>query len=319
MNEINIGGAEKIGIPKGDDKEPCIQAFEAVTGIEVPRNNGRGLFQESQGVEFYSLKGKDIAGLVDAGVIDVGLTGTDSYYSYANSDQVDMAIIGEAMCSLDLMCMEDDSEVMDRDLGSTTWTKTIPVATDLPMYVDAYAMRCDVPLRAFELPTGMTISGSYEVMPRLLKRLGVKLIADRVDTGETARANGLVNLGEIAKIYPSIVTKKPAQEVEAIDSLDIDMIDATLSKRSRQIGDRAVKSYTLGLMRDDNKATKKLGEEFAEVMRAVYGEGGTRDCENEIADMLAFSIVLARSRNKPVQLGNVLRILIERNQKAVSI
>ena len=94
----------------------------------------------------------------------------------------------------------------------------------------------------------------------------------------------------------------------------IDHIDETVALRSDQIGDQDVTSYTLGLLRDPNKAGKKFGEEAAEVMMAVCGEDSIEAVEGEIADLIYAGLVLAHSRGKTVRLGNVLGILIARNE-----
>jgi phosphoribosyl-ATP pyrophosphohydrolase len=81
--------------------------------------------------------------------------------------------------------------------------------------------------------------------------------------------------------------------------------------------DPSVDSYTLGLLRDPNMAGKKLGEEVLELAMAVTTdeEGETQASEEEIADILYASLVFARSRGREVRLGNVLGILVGRNER----
>jgi len=95
----------------------------------------------------------------------------------------------------------------------------------------------------------------------------------------------------------------------------IDRIDETLALRSDQLDDPSVTSYTLGLLRNQNEAGKKFGQEAAEVMMAVCGEDGIDAVEGEIADLVYASLVLARSRGKAARLNNVLGILIGRNEE----
>ena len=132
----------------------------------------------------------------------------------------------------------------------------------------------------------------------------------------TAKANGLVEIQSLLDVYPAVIVKSSAgsKQQRAASYSDIDRIDAVFARRGSQINDKSAKSYTLGLMRDANKAGKKAGEEFGEVMMAIAGDGNISDCESEIADLTYAQLVAAYSHDKPVKLGNVIRILIDRNQ-----
>lgn len=90
-------------------------------------------------------------------------------------------------------------------------------------------------------------------------------------------------------------------------------IDRTFDERVAQVPDESTKSYTLGLLRDPNKAAKKFGEEVLEYVQAVFEEGGG-DPEEELADFVFGALTLARGRGKDVSLFRVLEILTERNQ-----
>jgi phosphoribosyl-ATP pyrophosphohydrolase len=150
-------------------------------------------------------------------------------------------------------------------------------------------------------------------MPSLL---GVPLVADLVSSGTTAQVNGLVEVQDLLDVYPAIVVKSAvvSGSQKAISYSDIDRIDAVLRQRSMQVNNKSAQSYTLTLMRDANKAGKKAGEEFAEVMMAILNDGNIADCESEIADLTYAQLVAAYSRNKPAKLSNVIRILVNRNQ-----
>ncbi len=95
----------------------------------------------------------------------------------------------------------------------------------------------------------------------------------------------------------------------------VDLIDKTFAARSAQIDDITKLSPTLGLLRDPNKAGKKAGEEFSEALMAIFGNGTVAECENEIADLIYSLLAAGRSQNKTVKLGNILRILIDRNEQ----
>lgn len=210
LTNFDVAGAEMIGIPKGDDKEPCIAAFEEAADIEVPRPRGRELVIESQSKSFVYLKGKDIAGFANEGAIDLGVAGTDSIGAYGPRSGLKSQVIGESMCRFVLMSEEDRAEELDNRLRAQRSGGMMLVATPLPDILNTFAASRDLPIRSAELPSGMTVSGSMEVMPRLLDRWGVELVADRVASGETARENGLVELMAIMDIYPALVQKAAA-------------------------------------------------------------------------------------------------------------
>ncbi len=90
-------------------------------------------------------------------------------------------------------------------------------------------------------------------------------------------------------------------------------IDETLAARQSQIEDMNVTSYTLGLLRNPNKALKKFGEESLEFAQAVIEEDAEAAAQ-ELADFVYAALVLARSSSKAVTLERVMQILVERNQ-----
>jgi ATP phosphoribosyltransferase len=298
--------AKLVLVPKGDDSKPCLQAFEDATGIAVPVFTDRKLEVTAKGRTFLKVKGRDIPGLIAAGYGDIGLTGSDSCEDYMASDNsVACRPFGPPMCRFVLLAPVSKAASVRKRLKNGK--KPLRVATSFPKLLGQCAPDLNI------LPTEIAIRGSVEIMPRLL---GVPLVADLVSSGATAKANGLVEIKTLLNVYPALVVKSSAnaRRRKTVSYGDIESIDAVLRQRSEQVNDESVKSYTLGLMRDANKAGKKAGEEFGEVMMAIAGDGGTADCEGEIADLTYAQLVAAYSRGKPAKLGNVLRILIDRNQ-----
>ena len=300
--------AQLILVPKGDDSQPCLQAFEKATGITVPEFKGRKLEVKANGITFLKVKGKDIPGLIAAGYGDIGLTGSDSCEDYMTSDNsITYQSFGAQMCRFALLVPTAKASTMRKQLKSNR--RYLTVATSFPRLLNKYARIKGIKL----LPTKIIVSGSVEIMPRLL---GVPLVADLVSSGVTAKANGLVEIESLLDVYPALVIRNDvkAKQSKPVLCIDINRIDATLRRRSLQINNPAISSYTLGLMRNDNKAGKKAGEEFSEVLMAIFGNGDTKDCESEIADLIYAQLVSAYSRSKPVKLDNIMRILVERNQ-----
>jgi ATP phosphoribosyltransferase len=208
VENFNVAGAERIAIAKGDDRRPCIEAFEAVTGIEVPDFDGRQLTAMSEGREFFLLKGRDIPGFVDAGLVDIGTTGTDSSEEYTNMDSIRYLAIGEPMCRFVLLSEAENRQAIDDRLRlGRLGSDVLKVATSKPDELDKIANEDKLPIEAVRLPAGMTISGSLEIMPHLMQDMGVKLVADLVASGETAQQNGLAEVRTFSSVYPALVQK----------------------------------------------------------------------------------------------------------------
>ena len=79
------------------------------------------------------------------------------------------------------------------------------------------------------------------------------------------------------------------------------------------LADRALRlpptSYTVKLLLDENKRTKKLGEELAELLRALY-VGSDDDVSEEAADLLYHAAVSLRARG--ISLSTVMQKLLDR-------
>jgi phosphoribosyl-ATP pyrophosphohydrolase len=309
--EIDAASAERIVVPKGDDNEPCVAAFQEATGIEVPEFDSDCLKGTSQGRTFWRLKGRDIPEFISAGLADIGLTGSDSCEEYIDPTNMNINYveIGAPMCRFSLLApwgMEEAAQI-----GLTRGTRPLEAATSFPRLLGKAAAAQDLNVIASGLPA----SGGVEAIPDFA---GLPLAADLVCSGDTATANRMSEIRRLCDVYPALVQRDEAKPFPVKDAAytEINRIDRTLAERSRQITDLAASSYTLELLRDPNKAGKKFGEEVAEAVMDIAGEASTASCESELADVIYSGMVAARSRGIAVQLGNVIRILGGRNLKS---
>lgn len=299
--------AKTVLIPKGDDNQPCIKAFEKATGIIVPKFRARKLEAISSGQTFIKVKGRNIPELIAGGYGDIGLTGSDSCEDFILGDEsISYQTFGEKMCSLALLALESEIEEAKRSLKDQS--KATLVGTSFPRLLNKCANALALNLK----PTRTRLAGSIEIMPRLL---GVPLVADLIATGKTAKANGLVEIQNLMDVYPAIVVRNKVKQPKTTSFDDIERIDMTLANRALQTGNTTIESTTINLLRDPNKAGKKASEEFGEVMMAIFGDGSAAECESEIADLIYSAAVAAYSRNKPVKLASITQTLIERNQQ----
>lgn len=311
MNTINtetVNGAERVLVPSGRDYSPCVEALQGMFDIEVPEFSARQLVVVSGGRTFARVKGKDIPELIAAGAADIGLTGTD--VCQENIDPVygntAYASIGPPMCSFDLMAKAGDAGNVQRQLRGSG--EAVVAITGLPRLLGTLAFEQRLNL----VTAPISLSGSVEAAVQLGWATAV---ADIVQTGTTAEANGLAKVTSLTSIDPAVVWRDASRPyIPELSPATIRRIDTTLDARSEQIPDLTAGSYTLELLRDPNAAVKKFGSEAAEVIQASLEESALQG-ELETADLVYAALVLARSRRKRVSLERVLRELARRNQE----
>ncbi len=307
--------AERIVVPKGDDNKGCIQAFQEVTDIEVPIFSDRAYKAVSQGREFFLVKGKDIPRIVssDRFSVDVGLTGYDSYLEFAGVSAVNLAYqkVGRPMCEFALLAPTDEAErtvwLLDNSMSP------LQVETSFPRLLSGLAATSDLNITV--LNDGL--SGSMEIMPELS---GIRLVADLVTKGDTARANGVTPIRKLIDVYPVLVVKDGSQpETDSPRTYQgIDAIDQTLTARYRAIDDPSQSSYTIRQMRDPNKRRKKVTEEAGEVIIASC-IGTTEELVSELADSVLAGIIDLKVKSEGrLGLGAVIDELIARNVRMTS-
>lgn len=115
--------------------------------------------------------------------------------------------------------------------------------------------------------------------------------------------------GEGKKIVGDVETYRRRWKIGTM----IAEIDATFEERMAEFDDASKQSYSLNLLRDPNKAAKKLGEEVMEFVQSAIEQEATL-AENELADVIFAAITMALSRGKQISLTGVTEILIGRNQ-----
>lgn len=193
--------AENILIPKGDDNRACVEAFQTFTDIEVPTFRGRELMAKSGGKVFWLLKGKDIPGLIASGRGDIGMTGTDSRieYTWGNLDKrLRSERVGAEMCRFSLLSLQEEADRIQRQLDDSRSLQTLSVVTSRQRLLEYYLGNLPI------VPADVEVNGSVEAAMQLV---GAPLAADIVDSGETARQNGLTEVFELGRVYPEILAR----------------------------------------------------------------------------------------------------------------
>lgn len=181
-----------IAFPKGRIGKPLAQFFEREP-LGVPAFTGRGLVCDipAKNLRFLILKDFDVPTYVRRGAAELGVAGSD--------------VLAETECDL--------PRPLRFPFGHCRFALLAPEGTRLP---EGRAVRVATKYvrvtREFFDRKGMAadvvaLSGSVEIAPRM----GLSdVVADLVDTGETMRANGLVEMEKIADVAPHLIVNRGA-------------------------------------------------------------------------------------------------------------
>lgn len=202
MEYLNIvNGAERIGVPNGENNEAYRRTFEAVTGIEIPFTKGRRLDAKSQGRQFFLFKGMDIPARVDDGLIDIGITGTDTILETALWGKIRSQNIGDMICRFSILANPATKDEINRLLTNRPRFSLFELPTSRPRMLNGVASFYDLPFVAMDIE----INGCVEAYA---EATGVGAVADLVQTGETARANDLEEVYALKEIGTAIVWRR---------------------------------------------------------------------------------------------------------------
>lgn len=198
----------RVLLPKGEALEACTAACQENLGIEIPDFEGRKLSAETGEVDVFWLKPRDIPGLIAKGLGDVGFAGTDSVQEYGDPRAISsFRVSDEAMCRFSLLALgEEGKESLDRLFNADARRAgLVEVPTGLPRLLSFAASSGDLPVMPYE--GDFCPSGSIEAYAKLTGSIGV---ADLVQTGSTAKANGLIEFQQLCNIYPEQVERRQA-------------------------------------------------------------------------------------------------------------
>jgi ATP phosphoribosyltransferase len=164
---------------------------------------------KSGGRVFWLFKGKDIPNLIATGNADIGMTGTDSRIEYTygistSEAKIRYERIADAMCRFSLLALDEQSDTIRRQLDETRSMQTLQVVTSRPRLLDYYSGSLPI------VPTNLSVNGSVEAALRLV---GTPLAADIVQSGETARQNGLKEILVLGLMYPEVVARSDYEDV----------------------------------------------------------------------------------------------------------
>jgi ATP phosphoribosyltransferase len=196
----------RIALAKGRLYDPSVERFR-LAGAAPAADAGRRLLLPSADptIEFLVVKPADVPVYVESGAADLGVTGTDVLRE-SGADVLEPLELGFGRCRL----------VVAAPAG--TGYPTLPggitarVATKYPRLAYAHFGARGRPVDV------VTVNGSVEVAPLLNLS---HWIVDLVDTGNTLRANGLVERETILHCGAVLVANRAAQKLKLEAYLDL--------------------------------------------------------------------------------------------------
>lgn len=176
-------------------------------GVELAADAGRKLLIPSSdpAIDFLVVKPGDVPVYVESGAADLGVTGTDVLRE-TNADVLEPLDLQFGFCRL-VVATPSDAPYPSLPGGITA-----RVATKYPRLAQAYFASAGRPVDIIQ------VGGSVEVAPLLNL---AHWIVDLVDTGNTLKANGLVERGTILECGAVLVANRASQKLKLEAYLDL--------------------------------------------------------------------------------------------------
>jgi len=206
-----------LALPKGRLLDPALELLAGL-GVDGVDSESRKLIftDERHGLKLLFLKPADVPAYVTYGAADLGIVGKDILLEQA-PDVYEPLDLGFGFCRL---VVAEPRELWERD-DPAKWS-AVRVATKYPRLTEQYFSERGVQVEIVGL------DGSIELAP--LVGLAERIV-DLVQSGETLRANGLVEVAEIARSTARLIVNRASMKTEhaAVISL-IDQMRKQLTK-----------------------------------------------------------------------------------------
>jgi ATP phosphoribosyltransferase len=189
-----------LALPKGRLLDPALAllAGMGIGGIE-PDSRRLLVVDEAAGLRFILLKPADIPTYVEYGAADLGIVGKDILLEQ-QPDVYEPVDLGFGFCRL---VVAELRELWERD-DPAKWS-WVRVATKYPRLTEAYFSERGIQVEMVRL------DGSIELAP--LVGLAERIV-DLVQSGETLRANGLVEVAEILTSTARLIVNRASLKTE---------------------------------------------------------------------------------------------------------
>jgi ATP phosphoribosyltransferase len=209
-----------LALPKGRLLDPALDMLREL-GVEgVDAESRRLIFTDPRrGLRLLLLKPADVPAYVTYGAADLGIVGKDILLEQ-EPDVYEPLDLGFGFCRL---VVAEPRELWERDDPSKwSWVR---VATKYPRLTEQYFSDRGIQVEIVHL------DGSIELAP--LVGLAERIV-DLVQSGETLRANGLVEVAEIVRSTARLIVNRASMKTEhaAVTGL-IDELRGLRAKVSR--------------------------------------------------------------------------------------
>jgi ATP phosphoribosyltransferase len=189
-----------LALPKGRLLDSALDTLREVGVDGVDQDSRRLIFDDPrQGLRLLFLKPADIPAYVTYGAAHLGIVGKDILLEQ-EPDVYEPLDLGFGVCRL---VVAEPRELWERD-DPTKWS-WVRVATKYPRLTEQYFSLRGVQVEIVHL------DGSIELAP--LVGLAERIV-DLVQSGETLRANGLVEVAEITRSTARLIVNRAAMKTE---------------------------------------------------------------------------------------------------------
>jgi ATP phosphoribosyltransferase len=200
-----------LALPKGRLLEPAVGLLRDLGVSAIDPESRKLIFRDpGRGLEILLLKPADVPAYVTYGAADLGVVGKDILLEQ-EPDVYEPLDLGFGFCRL---VVAEPRELWERD-DPAKWS-WVRVATKYPRLTEQYFSSRGVQVEIVRL------DGSIELAP--LVGLAERIV-DLVQSGETLRANGLVEVAEIARSTARVIVNRASMKTEyaAVTQLIEDM------------------------------------------------------------------------------------------------
>jgi ATP phosphoribosyltransferase len=189
-----------LALPKGRLFDDALELLRAIGVDGVDAGSRRLIFSDPRrGLRLLFLKPADIPAYVTYGAADLGIVGKDILLEQ-EPDVYEPVDLGFGVCRL---VVAEPRELWERD-DPAKWS-WVRVATKYPRMTERYFSERGVQVEIVRL------DGSIELAP--LVGLAERIV-DLVQTGETLRANGLVEVAEIVRSTARLIVNRASMKTE---------------------------------------------------------------------------------------------------------
>ena len=189
-----------LALPKGRLLDPALDLLRELGVSGIDPDSRKLIFRDAgRDLEVLLLKPADVPAYVIYGAADLGVVGKDILLEQ-EPDVYEPLDLGFGFCRL---VVAEPRALWERD-DPAKWS-WVRVATKYPRLTEEYFSACGIQVEIVRL------DGSIELAP--LVGLAERIV-DLVQSGETLRANGLVEVAEITRSTARVIVNRAAMKTE---------------------------------------------------------------------------------------------------------